>query len=321
MSNFLNFRFLWDPVAFAQKNVLVANGNPVPTVKTHQSLGVTTHLSIDSAERVAYCNIETAGLGIYKSHGNIHAISISATHQKNWFPCFWLPWGPDQTYKMTLVDKRTVKTGGAPKIFLTAAVNGCSVFVEGTEQEPTVYHANAMGQNPNGFDPKTQLTAIRVDRSMLMRDRLLAIPEPKRGNGVGLRVAEGGHYMADYLQAMPQTEEQRLKDAATRWLGSKKIHYGQGTAKDKHGVDRDIGIKVSAHEGTIFGVKKGNRWAFYYQRRVSASYTAPKANATDLTRNKNWEWHSMWLSAEVVQFWPSHGSVVQRVQPHPTWPG
>ncbi|MFY0578964.1 hypothetical protein ACN28S_36045 [Cystobacter fuscus] len=159
------------------------HGNLLPTVKTHQSAGVTTHFSIDSAERVARCNIETEGLGGYKGNKNIHAISISTQRSDHWFPCFWLPWGGNQTYKVTLVDKRPFKVGGEPKIFLTAAVDGCSVFVEGTEEEPTVYHANAMGQNPSGFDRNTQRYAIRVDRSMLMRDRLLAIPEPKRERG------------------------------------------------------------------------------------------------------------------------------------------
>ncbi|EPX64539.1 hypothetical protein D187_003275 [Cystobacter fuscus DSM 2262] len=293
----------------------------MPTVKTHQSAGVTTHFSIDSAERVAWCNIETEGLGLYKGKKNIHAISISTQRADHWFPCFWLPWGGDKTYKVTLVDKRPFKVGGEPKIFLTAAVDGCSVFVEGTEEEPTVYHANAMGQNPSGFDLNTQRYAVRVDRSMLMRDRLLAIPEPKRGTGSGLRVAEGGDYMIDFLQALPPQEEQRLKDEAAQWLRKKKIQPGQGTAQGANGAVRDMGIQVEAHQGTVFGVKKNKRWSFYYQRRVSMKYSTPKSGRTDLSKTKNWNTYSMWLSAEVVKFWPTGGNEVPRITPLPNWPG
>jgi hypothetical protein len=321
MSGGFNWKFLWDPVKFARTHVLVPHGNPKPTVKTHQSVGVTTHYSIDSAERVAWCNIEKQGLGKFSSHKNVHSISLFDAPQEHGFPCFWLPWGGNEIYKMTLVDKRPDKTGGEPKIFFTAAVNGCSIFVEGSEEAPTVYHANALGMNPNGFDPNTQLFALRADRSMLMRDRLLAIPEPKRGNGVGLRVTEGGDYMIDYMQAVPTQEEQRLKEEAARWLRKKKIQYGTGTAMGARGLQRDLDIQVETHEGTVFGVKKGKRWSFYYQRRVSAQYATPKSSTADLTQARNWDRHSLWLSAEVVKFWPTGGNEVDRVTPLPAWPG
>src|SRR5687768_14128981 len=45
----------------------------------------------------------------------------------------WLPWLSHSIVGLTL--------GASPDIFVTAAINGCSVFVTGAPNAPTVYHA------------------------------------------------------------------------------------------------------------------------------------------------------------------------------------
>ena len=88
-------------------------------------------------------------------------------------PAFFLPWDyrggvvklsiPSMAkFDLNFWDANKVYGGSAiggtqlvtkyPKFFLTAAINGCSVFVTGTAQQPTVYHCGKSGDVPNAIE-------------------------------------------------------------------------------------------------------------------------------------------------------------------------
>ncbi len=65
-------------------------------------------------------------------------------------PVYWLPW--DMTgaiVKLKIPVKGSRLAGQSdPDRFFTAAINGCSIFIDGNAQNPTVYHAGGdTGQN------------------------------------------------------------------------------------------------------------------------------------------------------------------------------
>lgn len=100
----------------------------------------------------------------------LKAEDLGAAVANDWMPTYWLPWGRNRVVRTTLRPRSLTTRTGAPKegkdlditrihvnnvhyaqdsndpvFFLTSSVNGCAVFVEGPEEQPTVYHGNAIG--------------------------------------------------------------------------------------------------------------------------------------------------------------------------------
>jgi hypothetical protein len=78
----------------------------------------------------------------------------SAASRVGWIPCWYLPWGSGKIYKIKIRSNATdpvlnfgnnIDPMPNPRLFFTAAINGCSVFAVGNEANPSLYHG--------GFDP------------------------------------------------------------------------------------------------------------------------------------------------------------------------
>lgn len=54
-------------------------------------------------------------------------------------PIYFLPWDSGGAVVQLTIPRKGVRDED-PDIFFTAAINGCSVFVQGTPQQPTIYH-------------------------------------------------------------------------------------------------------------------------------------------------------------------------------------
>jgi hypothetical protein len=111
--------------------------------------------------------------------------------REGYLPSYWLPWGTDRSIRTTLRPRSQTTAMGLvkydvldelypqspsfpgidsndPPIFVTSAVNGCSVVVEGSREQPTVYHANAMatGGSPRDIALRPDATAPDVRRAI-----------------------------------------------------------------------------------------------------------------------------------------------------------
>src|SRR4029077_11827037 len=75
------------------------------------------------------------------THNCRKAVKVDISNFGGTIPLFHLPYNNDENYRITLVDRQGI---GNVNFFLTELVNGCSVYVEGTPQAPTVYHINAI---------------------------------------------------------------------------------------------------------------------------------------------------------------------------------
>src|SRR5688500_15154606 len=76
-------------------------------------------------------------------------------------PAFFLPWDTRGGTVALRIPAKAGFGGSYPKFFLTAAINGCSVFVSGTPKEPRVYH----GGKGTGVDGD----AAKVWRDMVVK--------------------------------------------------------------------------------------------------------------------------------------------------------
>ena len=222
----------------------------------------------------------------------------------DWMPTYWLPWGRNRIIRTTLRPRSlTTRTGAAkegitrigvnnanyapdsndPDFFITSAVNGCTVFVEGPEEQPTVYHGNAIGvKDAQGRGPTdlalagkgTAAQNLIAQKVATMEDqyRRLSEGDPKLSRGAG-------PFAPGAAKVLTQTEYQVLV------LDGK---IGKGYEAEAKQVSSDIAagagvrekeVRLKKSQGTVFGLRTGRKWKFYYQKLVCYEFwedTAPK---------------------------------------------
>ncbi len=153
---------------------------------------------------------------------------VMSGQESEFLKIWFLPWQPGHVMHVSLDD-----TG--PDIFLTSSVTGCSVFVEGSPDHPTVYHANESATKFGG----DQDAVIDYIEQMYYQNAKL----PTTMGSVDRR-----HYY-------------RETGAELSGLPLQYRHYFE----EKHGGD--VSVQTEAGMGTIFGVRKHGMWAFYLQER------------------------------------------------------
>lgn len=241
-------------------------------------------------------------------------------------PAFYLPYRQNENYRITLDANGP---GGAnADFFLTELVDGCSVYVEGTQDKPTCYHinANAFGQThdatlPNHLDALAlaagiNLAGLTVDqrhnvqfgfKSQHMDARFQndAAHRPKTVvAGVNLRQAkkvENDDYMI-----VPNTP------AVTAFNNLMAALQGQFVVPTHVHGKRVDSMNFVTSQGFIFGIRTGVNWKFYVQRKAMVEYFhRTHAIGAKLNQFVNGVPRPMvslgkqYIVRDVVQFWPT----------------
>ena len=157
-------------------------------------------------------------------------------------PVYFLPWDESGAIvKLTIPRKGELATD--PDIFFTAAINGCSVFVQGSANAPTVYHA---GGNTGRQDHND---AARFWR-MALRNHIRT-SETAQGRGQVAAEINKTHYVKTPGTVGNSTTPvaQQYEDELKRLLKKNK----------------SVKITMVNPWGCVFGVRTGNDWAFYLQ--------------------------------------------------------
>lgn len=217
-------------------------------------------------------------------------------------PVFWLPYRQNSNYRMTLEPN---VGDPQPNFFLTACVDGCSVYVEGTRAKPTVHHVNAadikfdpgdgtapygttgdFAKDTNAFHAKDVHMTNDVDNSRK--------PKTVNNNVVGLQQAK---YVKndDYMLRDPVLLQQQkaLMTTNARSVVSPK-------AVDKADL---------MTQGTVFGIRDTGtgEWTFYFQRRLVAVLYHDKNRWWPLSQS-DWELIGYRMYPILIQeFWPNGG--------------
>lgn len=162
---------------------------------------------------------------------------------------YFLPWSQTSIYRIRPKAGNTPGLNG--NLFLTPNLDGCMVTVEGTPQNPTVYHANAsnapltadeqdlldraMGATNEGFVENV----IKIDKMKTNQAVFSAIP-PKNPPPPVLNPPDKAHF--DLLEYD--------RGSTTRFTPNA---FGLSD------------MTQSLHYGTVFGVRKNGAWTFYKQ--------------------------------------------------------
>lgn len=272
---------------FMQRYPLVPEGGDTTEASAHGA-----YRKVPKAHRVMYMQIQPgthyslAGVPLLAATGGIpnregdpqKAICYAANNAGGTrIPVFWLPYSQNSVYRMTLAPGAAPLAPGMigpaplapqPDFFLTDAVDGCSVYVEGTRTKPTVHHVNAAntkftpldGSAPFGttgnyqkdtlaFHTKDAHMTQQVKGTVKPKDVLNAVP--------GL---ESGKYVKndDYMIRDPQ---QLKTEAGLMDTDARSVVTAQRVDKVE-----------TMTQGTVFGIRNAvnGEWTFYFQRRLVA---------------------------------------------------
>jgi hypothetical protein len=199
---------------------------------------------------------------------------------------FYLPYQNNENYRITLDANGP---GGANvHFFMTELVDGCSVYIEGTQDKPTCYHinANAYAQTNDPTQPHhltalaalagTNLAGLNSQqvhdiqfgfKSQYMDNRYQndAAHRPKTVvAGVNLQQAKKVEEQ-DYM-IVPGTANETAFNTTMAALKALQIVPTHVNGKS---VDE---MRFVTSQGFIFGIRTGVNWKFYVQRKALVEY-------------------------------------------------
>lgn len=224
---------------------------------------------IEQSQRVLYFDIATNPDDLAVVTAAASGPPVKAVVGPVGIPLFHLPYNNDQNFRITLRDMQGV---GNVDFFITELVDGCSIYVEGTPQEPTAYHLNAI--TVPGFANNPMLTEDQVYRlKWLMRFGLM--DGRFRNDGARPAVVAAAHPALqpsrklenrDYM-IRPGSPEQ---DALEQSLPALQAALTAPTVLGGQSVDV---MRLLTTQGTVFGVRDGTgSWHFYVQMRALVEY-------------------------------------------------
>ena len=273
-----NANFTADPKTFCDNHALHPTDAMVNMRRKQEG-----YLSVPGDERVSWCRLRQnvpVGTVHISAMSNAWAAEISHTppapaDAANWFPVYYLPWAASETFRTTLRSKQAGGGGHMidPDFFITSAVDGCSVFIEGDRAAPTIYHANAY--NPSiGAAPLGQAaTPHRVanywgPKTQQMENAVAGTHSPK---SVHNNPALQAHNPSKVVHATDYMDFQtnRKNEMVTRETQGVKAEFKQNNAHTKKVRFSDVIYKPC---GTVFGWRQGGLWTFYIQRRAILYY-------------------------------------------------
>lgn len=181
------------------------------------------------------------------------------------FPCWFLPWNPDGGLTHMTIPRTTwlhTKTASGrpasaappdatwgdfadnPPYFFTTSLSGCSVFITGSADSPTIYHA---GKGSSAFD---------------------------HSSGKPVQLDLRTHWKDCFRDADPEAFAQKAYSEID------KAHYSGPTQRvlDYQATLGGYDIQNMLSVGSVFGIRTGLFWEFYLQEIARITYKRASDN-------------------------------------------
>lgn len=176
--------------------------------------------------------------------GDVIKFNCSYSDVNGGVPVYFLPWDSGGAIiRITIPNKGENPVD--PDIFFTAAINGCSVFIQGQPDSPTIYHAGGDTGKP---DPNDAANFWRRALREVLGNRLT----PNRGQVVA--EVNKTHYVKTPGVAGGTTQPAAQFEA---WLKAKLDKAGKFT------------VTMVNPWGCVMGIRTGNNWKFYLQENAT----------------------------------------------------
>jgi hypothetical protein len=190
--------------------------------------------------------------------GNTLYFNVTPGPTANYAPIWFLPWRTGSALRLTIPAAGGI--GANPDIFFTAAINGCSIFFQGTPQNPTITHC---GGN-TGF-AEQQLNE-GADFWEAVMDEFMAADAAVGKNKGALHgsTVDKRDYVAQ--PGFSKTTKQGLKKSTAR----AKAYEQQLKTQVSKGRVR---IKEVSPWGCVLGRRDAaGDWIFYLQENATVAY-------------------------------------------------
>jgi hypothetical protein len=196
--------------------------------------------------------------------GNTIYLDMSQAAVANHVPVWFLPWLGGSAIRLTIPSGAA---GAHSNIFFTAAINGCSIFIQGTPANPTIFHCGG----GTGFSP-IQLDEGAVFWQAVMDEFIASdLAENKNkgalhGTSVDKReyVSQPGH-----TAAVPHPH---IAGAVTYMKSTARADALKTELRKKHKFGR-LGIEEVNPWGCVMGRRDGaGNWKFYLQENATIVY-------------------------------------------------
>lgn len=307
--------FTNDPIEFAKKNPILVGFDTLGTRK--EGINETTKMKSDPTSldsRDALFQVR-AGKKVFPMqlfyNVNLRANVLRKTTdiEGDGFYSYYLPWMKDTVVRMTLRPSKNVVNVTEkedPDFFFTAAVNGCSVIVEGDPLFPTVYHANAIEEGQIDNSPRTQfdnnnvlqgqVILNRKQQTMIDKFNKHRVLFNKQDTSLETSIIKPSEYMT--FQNTPEFNNYLTE--LTRGIPKSKLVWRK---KDE--------IEITDTQGCVFGIKSDidYKWSFYYQRLVKTKRYKFSLNYPHQWKSKGkyskTEIPSDWRVLECKKFYPN----------------
>ena len=202
-------------------------------------------------------------------------VSLSPTRTSDEQFCqHWLPWDSLAITKHKIPPIPGSIVGGSededefPRFFMTAGINGCSVFIDGPPTAPTIYHAGITGKLARSSDT-------------FWRDQLTTALEGTSRQG---QMPKGQVHSAEYM-SLDSPVINRYVDWATS------------------GDNAPFRMEVTSGFGSVVGVRFGRYWSFYLQQNVFLQdiELVKRSQLTSGVNTKGDKFYKMKGSGEMVE--------------------
>lgn len=181
---------------------------------------------------VMYANVIT----VERDKPGAKTFDLSTVYSAARVPIYFLPWnsGSLVTMKLKAANGEDNDDPDNPGIFFTAALSGCSVFVDGAPTRPRVVHAGITGKlsvNAQGFWEERLVDLARL-QGLPIDDHLLSIDKSKYMGTIW-----GKNYKS--------------------WLENE--------------YKRTLTINAVDEWACVFGIRYGRLWSFYLQKNATVT--------------------------------------------------
>lgn len=262
-----------NPLAFAKKYCIkaddVAGGH---SASDRRQIDGYHYSKMLNGDKVSYLNCWQADLGrdvvMHAAKGvytqeeiarsiieGADTVCITAQHASDasMVPSFFLPWDKRGGTVALRIPPKAGFTGSYPNFFLTAAINGCSVFVTGSTKNPRVFHG--------GKGTGVEGDAVQVWRDMVMTITGKTEAELAEANKT-MYVKDGVTKDSHNFHTTPTAK--KFEEVLTR-------HYDPSRPENK---PKDLlQVREIRPWGAFFGVcSDGGDWTFYLQENATITY-------------------------------------------------
>jgi hypothetical protein len=162
-------------------------------------------------------------------------------------PAYFLPWdnrGAAVRIRIPDLDPN-LPDAEHPKLFMTAALSGCSIIFKGTPQKPTIYHCGTEG---NGVGTDTKGESNDFFRAML--------------TGPPYRAIGGQIKSTDYM----------VPNSGSAGMTLMEKNFLEALKGQNHLNAKGIGVRKVSTWGACFGIRTGRDWKFYLQKNATISF-------------------------------------------------